>query len=187
MSIENENEIGDLILPDKKKKTKTIYTKTELDENEFYPYGQLLRRFYNLLEDEKQQETKKTNIVCPRLSKYGKKTVFENSDQICTIIHRSIEILKNYLSHELSTEISVTEKKQLIIKGHYKQDQIESILRNFIEQYVMCSMCKLLNTRLEKDKKTRLYMIRCDSCGASKSVEPIKQYKKEKNDKKEID
>ena len=180
MSNENElvNEIEDLELDlsKKKKKQKKVFEKLELDESDTYPYGYLLRRLVLLLEKSNEKSVQKNSIACPRLSKYGsKKTVFENCNQISMILHRDINILKNYFSCELCTEISLNDAKQMIIKGLYKQEQIEMILRKFIENYVLCGMCKKMDTLLEKDNKTRLYFIFCNACGASRTVETIKQ------------
>lgn len=37
-----------------------------------------------------------------------------------------------------------------------------------------CTNCKGLQTKLEKDPSTRLYMLECKNCGSGKSVATIK-------------
>jgi len=41
-------------------------------------------------------------------------------------------------------------------------------------QYVLCPNCRSMDTRLEKDQSTRLYMMHCQNCQSSRSVETIK-------------
>merc|ERR1712187_227629 len=63
---------------------------------------------------------------------------------------------------------------QLILKGRYQPKHCESLLRKYIKEYVTCEMCKSANTQLTKDSSTRLFMVMCDNCGASRTASSIK-------------
>jgi translation initiation factor 2 subunit 2 len=48
----------------------------------------------------------------------------------------------------------------------------EGILRRYVNEYVICNMCKSTDTLLSREQ--RLFMLRCQSCGASRSVTAVK-------------
>eukprot|EP01066_Platyproteum_vivax_P011379 Platyproteum_vivax@DN5168_c0_g1_i2.p1 len=75
---------------------------------------------------------------------------------------------------EMGTEGSIAGDSQLVLRGRYTAKNIESLLRRYILEYVTCHMCKAAHTDLKKDQSTRLWMISCHSCGASRSVQVIK-------------
>ena len=55
--------------------------------------------------------------------------------------------------------------------------KIPSNLQNFSfvsAEFVKCSNCRHVNTTMEKNKTTRLYFMKCNDCGAEKSVSAIK-------------
>jgi translation initiation factor 2 subunit 2 len=41
-------------------------------------------------------------------------------------------------------------------------------------EYVMCNMCKSLETVLNRDDVSRLWFMNCKACGSRRSVPPIK-------------
>jgi len=63
---------------------------------------------------------------------------------------------------------------QLILKGRYLPKHCESLLRKYIKEFVTCAMCKSANTTLSRDSSTRLHMVTCDNCGASRTASSIK-------------
>ena len=50
------------------------------------------------------------------------------------------------------------------------QNQIESIFKKYICNYVSCHMCQTHDTILIKDQITRIYFLQCDLCGSKRSV-----------------
>ncbi|KAJ2788411.1 translation initiation factor eIF-2 beta subunit, partial [Coemansia helicoidea] len=63
-------------------------------------------------------------------------------------------------------------EQRLAIKGRFKQKQIETVLRNYIKEYVTCKTCRSGETTLTRDKS--LSFIKCESCGSSRTVAAIK-------------
>merc|ERR1719321_947454 len=75
---------------------------------------------------------------------------------------------------EFGTEGSNTADGQLILKGRYQPKHSESLLRKYIKEYVTCEMCKSVKTKMARDQSTRLYMVQCGNCGASRAAASIK-------------
>ena len=61
----------------------------------------------------------------------------------------------------------------LILNGGYQQKHFIKIIKNYIETYVKCEVCLAYNSLIEKDTKTRLEFLKCNKCGASRTVPPI--------------
>ncbi|RYG64708.1 hypothetical protein EON64_13430 [archaeon] len=62
----------------------------------------------------------------------------------------------------------------LYSRGKFAPKYIESLLRKYITEYVVCAMCRGFNTNLTKDSVNRLYFVACLDCGSSRSVAAIK-------------
>merc|ERR1719220_1906151 len=63
---------------------------------------------------------------------------------------------------------------QLILKGRYLPKHCESLLRKYIKEYVTCEMCKSAATELKRDSSTRLFIVECSNCGATRTAASIK-------------
>jgi translation initiation factor 2 subunit 2 len=145
-----------------------------------YKYEELLDRMYSVLRKKNPDLTgqKKTRIRVkpPQVAKDGpKKTVFINFEEICSNLHRQQEHVIAYLFSELSTSGSVDGSNRLIIRGVYRGKDIESVLKKYISEYVLCRVCNSLDTILTRDANTRLYTLNCLSCGANRTVSAVKQ------------
>merc|ERR1711879_176816 len=74
---------------------------------------------------------------------------------------------------EFGTEGSIAGDGQLILRGRYLPKHAESLLRKYIKEFVTCEMCKSANTNLSRDSSTRLFMVSCKNCGASRTAASI--------------
>lgn len=104
----------------------------------------------------------------------SKKTNFVNFTTTCEFIKRDEQQLMKFISLELDTKCSINLNGSLIIEGKYTIREIENILKKYLAEYVICSMCKSINTNLIKEQKTRLYYLKCQDCLAERTVETIK-------------
>eukprot|EP00923_Selenidium_pygospionis_P039362 GHVN01068480.1.p1 GENE.GHVN01068480.1~~GHVN01068480.1.p1 ORF type:complete len:212 (-),score=35.19 GHVN01068480.1:44-679(-) len=163
----------------KKKKEKTkkmVETSPEkrkaLDEE----YFTLLERIFGILRENKQEKTtkkEKITMAPPKIEREGaKKTAFVNIIEISKRMQRETEHLMSYVLAELGTTGSIDGSHRLLIKGVFREEQIQSIIRKYLKEYVLCSNCKSLNTKLNKEN--RLLFVRCNQCGASKTVATVK-------------
>ncbi|KAF4520290.1 hypothetical protein B566_EDAN004349 [Ephemera danica] len=142
-----------------------------------YTYDELLTRVFNIMQEKNPDMVagKKQKFVMrpPHVVRIGtKKTSFANFTEVCKNLHRQPKHLLDYLLAELGTNGSVDGNSQLIIKGRFQQKQIESVLRRYIKDYVMCKTCRSPDTILQKD--TRLFFLQCETCGSRCSVASIK-------------
>jgi translation initiation factor 2 subunit 2 len=143
-----------------------------------YNYEELLGRVFGIL-SEKNPElagTKKRVLLKPPnvLREGTKKTVFANFMELSSMMNRNSEHVQQFLLAELGTSGSLDGSNRLILKGRFQPKAFEVTLRRYINEYVLCHSCKSMDTLLDKDSATRLSYLRCQQCGASRSVTTIK-------------
>ena len=135
-----------------------------------------MNRVFSLLRQNNPElsgEKRKFTIVPPQISREGsKKTGFANIVDLSRRMRRPVEHLTQFLLTELGTPGSTDASQRLLIKGRFQQLQIENVLRRYIMEYVTCKTCHSPETLLVKEN--RLYFLRCESCGSSRSVAAIK-------------
>jgi translation initiation factor 2 subunit 2 len=141
-----------------------------------YHYEELLSRFFTILREKNPAlagEKSKIILKPPKVMREGtKKTVFENLNEICESINRDPQHVVSYLLAELGTNGSIDGQNRLVIKGRFLPKVFEGVLRHYINEYVLCTMCKSTDTTLLREG--RLFILRCNSCSASRSVSAIK-------------
>jgi translation initiation factor 2 subunit 2 len=159
-----------------KDKDKLVLNKyLEVHDPPTYTYETLLNRLYTNFQDENGQIVKtKNTIKLPIIHRFGsKKTGWVNFRDCCNSIDREPTNIINYLINELSTEANVDGNGVLLIKGIYNQKNIENVLRKFVINFVQCSICKSLETRIRKDSAKRINFLECSSCKSSRSLPQI--------------
>lgn len=142
-----------------------------------YTYDELLNLVFMQIREKNPDlakgEKKKLTMRPPQVLRVGtKKTSFANFLEICKLLHRPQKHLQAFLLAELGTSGSVDQNNQLIIKGRFSQKQIETVLRRYIKEYVVCATCRSPDTMLQKD--TRLFFLQCETCSSRRSVASIK-------------
>ncbi|CAM6116243.1 unnamed protein product [Calypogeia fissa] len=141
-----------------------------------YKYDELLGRVFNILRENNPElagEKRRTIMRPPQVLREGtKKTVFVNFMDLCKTMHRQPEHVMAFLLAELGTSGSLDGQQRLVVKGRFAPKNFEGILRRYVNEYVMCNGCKSPDTILTKEN--RLFFLRCEQCGCSRSVAPIK-------------
>jgi len=146
------------------------------ERGEVYTYGEMLSRLYEIIENKNPTlgTTKKYIMKPPQVIRVGSKKVgWINFTEICGIMKRPAEHVLQFVLAEFGTEGSIAGDGQLILKGNYKDKHAESLLRKYIKEFVTCEMCKSANTDLNRDSSTRLYVVTCHNCGASRTATTI--------------
>jgi translation initiation factor 2 subunit 2 len=137
---------------------------------------QLLDRVFNILRENNPDlagDRRRTVMRPPQVLREGtKKTVFVNFMDLCKTMHRQPEHVMMFLLAEMGTSGSLDGQQRLVIKGRFAPKNFEAILRRYINEYVICNGCKSPDTILSKEN--RLFFLRCEQCGSSRSVAPIK-------------
>jgi translation initiation factor 2 subunit 2 len=105
----------------------------------------------------------------------ARRTMFVNFQEISTLLNRSEDHMSQFLTTELGCTASQNAQGRLVLRIRIQERGVTSIVRRYIREYVQCPMCKSLRTELNRDPQTRLFMLDCKKCGASRSVAPIRQ------------
>lgn len=150
---------------------------TAWDRGPLYSYGELLERLHQIIEDKNPTlgTTKKYVMKPPQVVRVGsKKVAWVNFSEICEMMKRPTDHVTQFVLAEFGTEGSIAGDGQLILKGRYLPKHAESLLRKYIKEFVTCEMCKSPNTKLSRDASSRLYMVSCDNCNASRTALSIK-------------
>jgi len=142
-----------------------------------YTYDDLLSRVFNIIREKNpnvnEGEKIKLTLKPPQVARIGtKRTSFSNFGEICKSLKRQEKHLHQYLLAELGTNGSIDANNALIIKGRFQQKQIESVLRSYIKEYVICKTCRSPDTLLQKEE--RLSVLLCNNCRSRYFVSGIK-------------
>jgi len=151
-------------------------TEHSAEYKDAFNYEMLLTRIYNILKANNPALSEKTKLVIkpPQIIKLtGKRTAWANFVEICNQMKRAPEHVLSFVTAELGAEGSINEEKMLL-KDKFNSKQIESLLKKYITEYVICSLCKTSNTVLVKDSNTRLYILKCESCQSTRTVTSIR-------------
>ena len=126
-------------------------------------YKELLTRIEDQLS--KVEVKKKDRIEIPKAETFwiGQKTFFRNFGIYPKLLRRTVEHFMMFLSKELATSASLDGDRAIFI-GRKTPDSFDFILKRYIRQYVVCTVCDSYDTSLDKVK--RLYFINCEACGA---------------------
>ncbi|KAM7257380.1 hypothetical protein ACFE04_013121 [Oxalis oulophora] len=141
-----------------------------------YFYEELLGRVFNILRENNPElagDRRRTVMRPPQVLREGtKKTVFANFMDLCKSMHRQPDHVMAFLLAELGTNGSLDGHQRLVVKGRFAPKNFEGILRRYINEYVICLGCKSPDTILSKEN--RLFFLRCEKCGSTRSVAQIK-------------
>ena len=105
-------------------------------------YNELLTRIGDQLS---KVEVKKTDrIEIPKAETFwiGQKTFFRNFGVYPKLLRRTMEHFMMFLSKELATSASLDGDRAIFI-GRKTPDSFDFILKRYIRQYVVCTVCDL--------------------------------------------
>lgn len=93
----------------------------------------------------------KMNII-----RHKNKTVIDNIDTVCKDLERDPKLLVDFYKKKFSISI-IYKDNVMSTSANIQYDQFHLMLREFIEQYVLCEKCKLPETDIQiKDDKIKL-------------------------------
>ena len=131
-------------------------------------FEEMLDNVYSQL-TEMSQPNRKLVIPSPVIEVSTTNTYWKNIKKILMIIDRPPDHFVDFLNKELKTGDWVSESKSdgLVLIGRFKIAQITNVLQNYVKKYVVCNICKSLETKLEKNKELRCYKVECTKCCSS--------------------
>lgn len=139
-----------------------------MDENDLYI--SLVKDIYDKLETNNLFYNNEIKVPKPN-TKFNvtKKTIWYNFRETCENLKINEQQLVDFISNELSTNMSINSEGCLLIKGRYSDIKIGSILKKYIVTFLQCSTCHSINTKIEKKPNKLTYLI-CnnDKCKCEK-------------------
>lgn len=134
-------------------------------------YRKLLK---NVLEDTSAKRIVEDRFKLPKIEIFyeGNTTVIKNFDKISDAVNRDPQLILKFLLGGVGTAGEM-EGGRVVFQGKILAKQIQDKLKEYIDTYVMCSECNRPDTHLVKQGRNLL--IRCDACGAFRSVKSKKK------------
>ena len=167
----------------KKKKAKKVKTATEEESKpaaEFvdpYSYDQLLTRVRDILDKNNPYKTKSQKIQLKpvQLEQVAKKKYkWANFMEFAEILRRPAEHLSQFVSIELAVEVVIANEKLRMEGRRIDKEELQSVLKKYILEYVKCPLCNSANTVMSKDANIRSLVMKCEACQSTRTVAPLK-------------
>jgi translation initiation factor 2 subunit 2 len=136
-----------------------------------YDYQNLLKR---VIDSAPKKEFVEDRFKLPKAEIFyeGNTTVIKNFDKISDAINRPSDLILKFLLGGLGTAGEL-DGSRIVFQGKIPAKTIQDKLKEYIDAFVICSECNRPDTHLVKQGRTML--IRCDACGAFRSVKSRKK------------
>ena len=136
-------------------------------------YKELLKKVQSETSSKKIEE-ERFKLPPAEIFYEGNTTILKNFDKILNAINRDADHLLKFLLGSVGTAGEIVGGRT-VFQGKIPPKTIQDKLIEYIDTYVICSECNRPDTHLVK--KDRTILIRCDACGAFRSVGSIKKKK----------
>jgi len=136
-------------------------------------YSKLLKRVHTATATKKIDDIR---FKVPKVDVFyeGNSTVLKNFDKIVDMINRDPNHVLKYLLSTVGTAGEINSGR-VIFAGKILTKTLQDRIDEYIDTYVICSECNRPDTHLVK--KDRTLLIRCDACGAFRSIGSMKKKK----------
>lgn len=131
-----------------------------------YDYKKLLKKVQENISS-KEIDDERFKLPKAEIFYEGNTTLIKNYDKIIDAINREGDHVMKFLLGGLGTSGELGSGR-VVFQGKIPAKQIQDKLKEYIDTFVMCSECNRPDTHLVKQGRTVL--IRCDACGAIRSV-----------------
>ena len=132
-------------------------------------YKEMLKRARSQLPHE-VLEQKRFEFPKPRARTIGVRTILYNFKEICGTLNRDPHHLMKFFSGELATAGTLDDSRA-IFQGRFSRDTLDRLIKKYIDDFVVCPVCKLPDTKIVKEK--RFHFLICEACGAKSSIRPV--------------
>ena len=134
-------------------------------------YKKLLKK---VLDDPSTKKVVEDRFKLPKAEIFyeGNTTVIKNFDKISDAVNRDPDLILKFLLGGVGTAGEL-DGSRVVFQGKIPPKHMQDKLKEYVDTYVMCSECNRPDTHLVKQGRTIL--IRCDACGAFRSVRSIKK------------
>ena len=129
-------------------------------------YEELLKRARERIPHSEEKE--RWELPEPVVFISGKRTIIKNFADLGKYMLRDPNSLAKCLFRELAVPGSVV-LGQLFLQGKFSLVMIKKRLEFYVKEFVLCSECGKPDTDIVK--LGRIHMLKCQACGAMRSVE----------------
>jgi len=98
----------------------------------------------------------------------GNRTIISNFLQIASTLRRDVPHLLKYVLKELATPGEIKKSGALILGTKVPASRINEKIRQYANEFVLCSTCGKPDTKIEKEDE--LTYMKCTACGAKNIV-----------------
>jgi translation initiation factor 2 subunit 2 len=131
-------------------------------------YDQLLKRAMSKAKTSVAEERLK--IPDPEISISGKTTIIRNFGEIAGVVRRDPKHMSKFLFRELAIPGAI-EENRLVLQRAFDREAIAKSLKLYYNEFVFCRECGKADTSMLK--KDNLTFLKCEACGAERSVKKI--------------
>ena len=132
-------------------------------------YNQLLKRAKKKLPDVKK-EVRRFEIPEISVEYLGRQTILKNFSEVAKKIRREPKHIAKFLFKELASPGSIR-GGELLLQTKIPGAMIKKRINEYIKEFVICGECGKPDTKIFKSD--RVYFIKCESCGAKKTVRRV--------------
>jgi len=115
-----------------------------------------------------------SRLEIPKISSVveGNKTFIVNIKDVLTVLNREANHFLKFLAGELATSVTL-EGARAVFAGKHAKSTLQNLLERYVKEYVICGECGKPDTVLVTE--VRILRRRCDACGASMAVKPLRK------------
>ncbi len=100
----------------------------------------------------------------------GNRTIWQNFQEIITVLNRPGKEVLKYISGQLATAGNI-EGGGAVFQGKFAPEIVDDVLSRYIDAYVICPVCGRPDTHMQKESNA--YYLSCTACGASTAIRPV--------------
>ncbi len=134
-------------------------------------YKNLLKK---VVDSTNKKELAEDRLKIPKADIFyeGNTSVIKNFDKISDILNRDPDVVLKFLLGSLGTAGELIGPRA-VFQGKIPTKNIHDRIKDYVDMFVICSECNRPDTHLVK--QGRELLIRCDACGAFRSVKSRKK------------
>lgn len=129
------------------------------------PFGQILNIGGG---DDPHYRYKMPSISTHTESKNGGTTIIDNIDTIAGKLKREPSELQKYFRKALSCNVKYDKGKGIIISALKETEDLQIILSDYIDKFVLCPNCH--NPETVKEMKKKKITLTCSACGKTTDI-----------------
>jgi len=129
-------------------------------------YEKMLERLYSFVQVKKESITTFEYPIAETVN-VKNRTIITNFKYITEKLNRKPEELASFFLKDLAIN-GMIEDDKLILFGKFTFERINASLKYYIKKYVICPICKSVDTIVLKERKNEF--LKCLACGATSSI-----------------